>query len=192
MWKTRLLLMLLLGLASGCTALSVRTDYDPEASFPAFRSYAWLERPPATDGAPRVDDNSLLHRRIHTAIDAGLQAAGYTLGDAGEVDFLVSYYLTIDKMTSVTYINNHWGYGPGWGGRYRHHTRPGFYPAFSQPVVNEYEQGTLILDVIQPEGRKLVWRGSVSSELDYSATPEARQGKINKAVTAVLAEFPPP
>jgi hypothetical protein len=182
---------MLLALASGCTSLPVRTDYDPDAGFSAFRTYAWLERPPAADGDPRVDDNPLLHQRIHTAIDAGLQTAGYVTADPGAADFLVSYYIVIDKMTSVTYINNYWGYGSGRVNRY-HHARPGFYPVFSQPVVYEYEQGTLIVDIIQPEGRKLVWRGSASSELDYSATPEARQEKLNKTVTAILAEFPPP
>lgn len=189
-WKTCLIFMLL-ALASGCTSLPVRTDYDPEAGFSAFRTYAWLERPPAADADPRVDDNPLLHQRIHTAIDAGLQTAGYVTADPGAADFLVSYYIVIDKMTSVTYINNYWGYGSGRGNRY-HHARPGFYPVFSPPVVYEYEQGTLIVDIIQPEGRKLVWRGSASSELDYSATPEARQEKLNKTVTAILAEFPPP
>jgi hypothetical protein len=103
----------------------------------------------------------------------------------------VSYYITIDKMTSVSYINNYWGYGPGRGGRYYHDSRPGFYPVFSRPVVFEYEQGSLILDIIQPEGRRLVWRGSASSELEHSATPAARQEKLNQTVNAILAKFPP-
>ena len=189
--RTCLLLILLLGLATGCTSLQVQTDYDPEVDFAGFGSYAWLERPPATDGDPRVDDNPLLHRRIHTAIDAGLQSAGYTRAEHAEADFLISYYVTIDKMTSVTYINNYWGYGPGWGSRYYYHARPGFYPVYSQPATFEYEQGTLILDIIQPEGRRLVWRGSASRELDYSATPEARQERLNNTVNAILAKFPP-
>ena len=190
MSKTCLLLILLLGLATGCSTLQIQTDYDPEVNFSTLRTYAWLERPPAADGDPRVDDNPLLHQRIHTAIDAGLQTAGYTMAGPAEADFLISYYITIDDMTSVTYINNYWGYGPGWGSRY-HHTRPGFYPVYSQPVVFEYEQGTLVLDIIQPEGRKLVWRGVASRELDYSASPEARQERLDKTIDAILANFPP-
>lgn len=184
-------MILLLVLAGGCTSLPVRTDYDPEADLQSLRTYAWLERPAVDEGDPRVDDNPLLHQRIHTAIDAGLQSSGYARAEPAEADFLVSYYITIDKMTSVTYINNYWGYGPGWGYGYYRHPRPGFYPVFSQPTVFEYEQGNLILDIIRPEGRKLVWRGSVSRELDYYSTPEKRQERLNQTVNAILAEFPP-
>lgn len=185
------LLLIVVGFASACTSLPVQTDYDPAVNFSTLRTYAWLERQPAPGGDPRVDDNPLLHQRIHTAIDAGLQSAGYAVAEPAAADFLVSYYITIDKMTSVTYINNYWGYGPGWGSRYYHNTRPGYYPVFSQPVMFEYEQGTLILDIIQPEGRRLVWRGSASGELDYSATPEERQQRLNRTVSAILAKFPP-
>lgn len=178
-------------LLSGCTALPVQTDYDPATDFATLETYAWLERTPDAEGDPRVAANPLLHRRIHAAIDAGLQSAGYTLTAPGEADFLVSYYITVDKMTSVTYINRYWDYAPGRGGRYYHRSRPGFYPVFSDPVVYEYEQGTLILDISRPQGRTLVWRGSASSELDYSATPEQRHQKLNNTVNAILAEFPP-
>lgn len=192
MSKTCLLLILLLAFVTGCTSLPVQTDYDPDVEFSMFRTYAWLERPPATDGDPRVDDNPLLHQRIHTAIDTGLQSAGYSMAEPAAADFLVSYYVTIENMTSVTYINNYWGYGPGRGSR-RHYNRarPGFYPVYSRPVVSEYEQGTLILDIIQPQGRRLVWRGSASQQLDYSADPEARQEKLNTTVSAILENFPP-
>lgn len=185
------LIFVLLGLVTGCTSLPVRTDYDPEVNFAAFRHYAWLERQPAAAGDPRIDDNPLLHQRVRAAIDSGLQAAGYAAADPATADFLVSYYLTIDQMTSVTYINNYWGYGPGSGSRYYRYNRPGFYPVYSEPVVYEYEQGTLVLDFIQPQGRKLVWRGATSSEIDYAASPEARQKKLHRAVNAILAEFPP-
>lgn len=190
MSKNGLLLILLLGLATGCTSLPVRTDYDPAIDFSELETYAWLERTPAAGGDPRIDDNPLLHRRLHSSVDSALQSAGYRMVEAADADFLVSYYITIDDMTSVTYINNYWGYGPGWGSRY-YRRSPGFYPVFSEPVVFEYEQGTLILDIVRPEGRELVWRGAASRELDDSATPEQRQLRIDNTVRAILKEFPP-
>ena len=57
--------------------------------------------------------------------------------------------------------------------------------------VREYEQGTLLLDFVDPETRQLLWRGSASARIRPSSSPEESQKRANEAVAAMLERFPP-
>jgi len=57
--------------------------------------------------------------------------------------------------------------------------------------VYQYEEGSLVLDVIDPAQSELVWRGTASKAIDRSWTPEERETEVREAVRALLAEFPP-
>ncbi len=176
-------LLLWLGLA-GCSSMQLAWDYDAQAAFPVLHSYDWLPVP--EPGASQVRDN-LLDARIRSAVDAQLQKKGF-LRDIGSPDFLVAYHIAIDERLSVTYLNELYGYGPGWGNpRYlRSYGRPG-----REATVSEYQVGTLILDVVQAQDRRLIWRGSASAEVYPDLSPEAREKRIRTAVEKILAPFPP-
>lgn len=55
----------------------------------------------------------------------------------------------------------------------------------------EYEEGTLILDVVDPKSKELMWRGSAQDEVNFKSTPEKAQAQINEAVNGMLEHFPP-
>jgi hypothetical protein len=52
--------------------------------------------------------------------------------------------------------------------------------------------GTLGVDIYDPAAKQLVWRGSATKTIDERANPQKRQQNINKAVTKLLKNFPPP
>lgn len=184
-WLSLLLLVIGVG---GCATLEVSTDFDPQARFSGLETYRWVKKPQPPTGDPRIDDNSLLDARVHSAVDRHLAARGYRLIAEGRPDFLVGYYVTLDKETSVSVINDYWGYAPVWvhGGFHGHYGL-----GYSQAFVSTYEKGTLILDIVKPNGRALMWRGAVSDELVSADSPAARQRQIDAAVEALLARFPP-
>jgi hypothetical protein len=80
----------------------------------------------------------------------------------------------------VTY----WNYGyPFW--------RPWRWWAYGPaPVeqVNEYTQGTIIVDVIDPNTKQLLWRGQGVS--DVSDDPRTYARELAKTVTAIVDKFP--
>ena len=58
--------------------------------------------------------------------------------------------------------------------------------------VTTYEEGTLLLDVVDGRTNELVWRGAASTRINPDRTPQERTELIRTAVQKMLKDFPPP
>jgi hypothetical protein len=56
--------------------------------------------------------------------------------------------------------------------------------------VRQYDEGTLIIDIIDMAEQKLVWRGIRSGAMSQSPTVEESTENINNAVNQILAQLP--
>lgn len=167
--------------ASGCSSISVKQDYDREADFSALKTYDWMQTPPAATGDVKaaLERNSLLDKRVRSGVDAQLSAKGYQKETAGP-DFYVIYHTGIEDKVNVT----DWGYGYAGYGRYG-------MGAVHSVDVYEYQEGTLIVDVIDAKTKQLIWRGFATGTVDPDADAEKREKKLNEAITKMMAQFPP-
>ena len=58
--------------------------------------------------------------------------------------------------------------------------------------MREWDEGTLVLDVVDGKSSKLVWRASAQAEVSTEPPPpEDRDETLNQAVDKMLADFPP-
>jgi hypothetical protein len=163
-----------------CSGIRVTTDYDPSADFSNVRSYAWFDQQSGVQG-DRADVTSLLDRRIRSAVDAELQRKGIQLVDNSQARALVSYHLGVETKLDVDTVNTGYGYG-----------RYGRYGGIdTTTTVREYQEGTLLIDVIDPSSKQLIWRGTGQATIRRSSTPEEREKRINEAVKQILEKFPP-
>ncbi|HXV27477.1 MAG TPA: DUF4136 domain-containing protein [bacterium] len=181
--------LVFLGLtAAGCAGISVSSDYDSNANFTGFKTYDWAGLQPIT-GNPRLD-NDILHERIRNAVDREFAAKGYQKIAGGSPDFKVAYHVGLeDKIDVMTF--NYYDYGyPAYYGTYGFRHQMGAWPA-SQTSVYQYEEGTLILDIVDPATKKLIWRGTAKAEVSVSDSPEKKEARIDKAVHKILLQFPP-
>jgi len=169
-----LLVILILGLID-CSTLSVNTKHEQSVSFSDLKTYDWMPTPQKLIDDPRVDWK-LLESRVHTAVDKELSAKGFSRLTSGSPDFLVGYQATLDKKVVTTSLD--------YSSRYRY-TRPPGWASF------EYEEGTLILDIVESKTRKLIWQGTARDEVGFSRSPEEKQEQINEAVRLMLENFPP-
>ena len=176
---------------AGCSTMEISTDFDPTANFAGLKTYAWLDEPRKATGDPRIDDNPFLEGRIHTAVDRELAAKGFVVESSETPDFLVAYHVSLDQQRSVQHLNDYYGYGPGWGYTYAGARQPGYYASPSSTYVYTYDEGTLILDIVKPEERQLMWRGSARDEVRFSSNPGKESGQLNEAVSRMLEQFPP-
>ncbi|MFY2557522.1 DUF4136 domain-containing protein [Corallococcus terminator] len=182
---------LLLGLAlTACASIDVSSNYDPSAvqQLDGYKTYAWLPQPEGTD--KRIY-NPIVGGEVQRAADDYLQSHGYQKVDAGaNPDFLIGWHGAIDNKIEADTVNSYYGYpyDPMWDPFYG-----GGPVVMSAPetYVREYEQGTLLLDIVDARSKKLVWRGQAQSEIDDNAKAEKQQSNINKAVTEMLERFPP-
>jgi hypothetical protein len=176
--KVLVLIVAALMVLAGCgSSVSVTTDYDKEADFGKLKSFAWMDVPTTAVGDVKAaaERNTLLDKRIKAAVNKELETKGYEMNEASP-DFVMMYHVGIDDKINVT----DWGYGypsPYWGGH--------------NVSVYQYTQGTLILDIVDPVAKQLIWRGEAQGTVDPDASPEDREYRLGNAVTKLLESFPP-
>ena len=95
---------------------------------------------------------------------------------------LIVYHTGLKDKIDVT--SRGYGYRPGYYGRGHY---GGGYGAGGLDV-RTYKEGTLILDIVDPETMQLIWRGWAVDALNDL---ENASMYINKAVREILARFPP-
>ena len=182
------LVLLLLSLfpLSGCKTIDVNSDWDPAYDFGRLQTWKWSEESQMPTGNQTFDSDGLLSRRVQVAVAQNLAARGYVETETSQADFEVAWFFTVEDRTDVTTVNDYHGYGGaryGWyGGGY----------STSHTMVDNYKQGTLIIDVKAGEPEQLVWRGSGTARLKEKNDPATAQARANEAVASILAQFPPP
>jgi hypothetical protein len=174
--------LLLTWLAVGCVGVRARSDFDPNARFDSYRSFAWLSEEPGTlSGGPGTEGvDPLLARRIRESIERHLESRGYRkLDDPATADFVVSFSMgsreRIEIQSSPALGGGYYGYG-------------GWYAGTSLSAT-AYTEGTLSIDVFDGTSHQAVWHGWASKRLDESAN---RAALVDEVVRAILAKFPPP
>ncbi len=172
------LLVSLLSIA--CSSMSFNHDWDRDADFASYRTYAWLDQSndPASGNAQLARrQNSLLTKRVRTAADVELGQKGLTI-NTDSPDLLLVFHTGLQDKVNVTdygyrYSYDYWG----WGGR--------------NIDVYQYTEGTLIIDMIDRNTHELVWRGSATATMDEQASSQKREETIAKAVMGILEKYPP-
>ena len=169
----------------GCAGVEVEIDHDKSYPFQSLKAFTWMPDTDKRKGDPRVY-NDLADARVKNAVQAELIAKGYRKVEAeAEADFMVGYHsLLQDKMSAKT-VNDFYGYQGVWSNGYW------YQPGLPQTYVYEYEQGTLLLDIVDAESQRLVWRGSAQAELDRNPSPAKREKRLKNAVAEILKGFPP-
>jgi len=178
---------LLIGLALGlsaCNEFKVQTDHDVTADFTMFKTFAFAGLADVNKGG--IYDNTLMDKRIESAVVRELTAKGLRQVGVGDPqDLLVQYWLNVqDKQrlesggTSVGVARGPYG-GYGWGAGYG-----------GGVTTYDYKEGTLILDLIEPAKKQLVWRATIVGTLQDSTKDNVELG--NKAIAEAFESYPPP
>ena len=173
---------------TACASVDVRTVTSPDANLGALHTFKVMAnaKPRSPSGAQSANDpmlvNSVSSRALRADLVKGFTNRGYVLSD--NPDFAVAYYASTKEKLNVTYWDYGYDYYPrwwgGWGG--------GFGPGPNDPTVTQYTQGTVIVDVINPTTKDLLWRGQgVATVSDNEAQYEQ---DLWKTVTAILDKFP--
>ena len=177
--KTLPLLALLI-LLSSCSSVKVVADYDKEAKFNDYKTFAFFKT-----GIDKAEISDLDKRRILRAIEAELLAKGFTKSE--KPDLLGSLFTKSQQRVDV--YNNSWGNGGwSWGGY------AGFGPSWGwgwnqQPSVSTSMQGHLYIDLIDANKKELVWQGMGTGYL--SRNMEKKEARIKEFVTKIMEKYPP-
>ena len=193
MKKIQFLFLPLLALVflSSCVSVRVVSDYDRQASFKDYKTYAYYKT-----GIDRAQISDLDKKRILTAIDSEMAAKGFVKSE--RPDLLVSIFTKEREQVNV-YNNNFgwggwgwgwggygawrwggWGWGPGWGG----------WGGWG-PTVSTRTEGSLYIDLIDTRSKELVWQGRGVGTLNNISNIDKKEERIRKFVSEILAAYPP-
>ena len=118
----------------------------------------------------------IVDRRIERAIQGELTAKGFERVTE-DPDFRVTFNTVTKTRTEIS------DFGPTLLRRYPYYGYRGRY--FE---MNEYEEGTFLIDIIDGANQQLVWRGAYVQRLGWSAPNEA---EVQEIVSSILGDFPP-
>ena len=170
---------------SGCSSLTVTSDYDRSIDFTQYKTYSYYGWAKDSDSLL----NDLDKRRIESAFEAEFKKRGLTYKEMGG-DLVVSLFVVIENKTQTTanttydspmYYGRYRGYGPGWG----------WGPTYATTTVStyDYQVGTLVCDVFDHTDKKLIWEGIASRTLD-SGGKSNQEERIQKGVAKLMMEYP--
>ncbi len=167
---------------------NIHTDYNPDYDFSQIKTY-YLSIDHNKDYRSQ-QGVSLVDQRIEKAIRENLNARGYTEVAKEQADTLVSYHVTTKDRVRVRNYNNNVGYsryGYGYGYGYGHYGSVGY---GTQTEVQNYQEGILLIDMVDPTMKKVVWRGQGSKKIDKSLSTQEFNVILNEYITALFNKIP--
>jgi hypothetical protein len=175
---TRLSPVLVVGLALfACRSVHVHVDYDPEEDFSGYQRFAWYPGSADQSGNLAVQ-NPLIDARVRQAVERTLTEKGFEKAGPGSADFYVAYHLSVESRLDTYTVDRYYG-------------RYGWTMSIPETRVDQYEEGTLVIDVADARDRELVWRGTGTRRIERSPTPEETTQNVDRAVAEILDSFPP-
>ena len=167
---------LILLFVTSCVSVRVASDYDKEANFNDYKTFAFYKT-----GIDKAEISDLDKRRILRAIEAEMLAKGFTKSE--NPDILVSIFTKSREKINV-YNNNNWGpYGYGW------RWSPWYWNDFNNTSVTRSTEGTLFIDLIDAGKKELVWQGMGSGYLTRNM--EKKEARIQEFVKSIMEKYPP-
>lgn len=175
------LLLLVVACASGP---SVYTTAAPGADLASYQRFAFVD-PLGTD---RGGYASLVSQQLVFSTRRELELRGLEfVDDADQADLLVNFFGHLDEKIRTRQVADPW-YGHSF-----YDFRYGYYnswPTYSTSTeVQQYSQGTLVIDLIDARTRQMVWEGTARNEVTERSRREAAN-RLDEAVTRIFEDFP--
>jgi hypothetical protein len=163
-------------LLSSCSSVKVAADYDREANFDNYKTFAFFK-----PGIDKAEINDIDKRRILKAIETELMAKGLTKSE--NPDMLVSIFTKSNQRVDI--YNNAWGTGGwGWGG----FNRWGW--GMNRNQISTKIEGELFIDLVDAEKKELIWQGSGTGYL-VTRNIDKKEARIKEFVAKTMMQFPP-
>ena len=145
----------------------ITTDYDHKANFAQYKTYSWGKIQTA---------NGLWDERVKSAIATQLAAKGWTEEPSGG-DVVVTARDAIHNQQELNTFYD--GFG-GW--------RRGGGLGMSTTTVDNYQVGTLLVQLFDAQSKNLIWQSSATGTLSSNSDKNIKL--LDKNVQKMFGHFP--
>lgn len=174
------ILVLLLALVSLSCSRKVTIEREPNIVIEQYQTYTWNTLETTKSSHPFYQSNEL-NQLIISEIDKGLVKKGFKR-NLGNADFLVDFHIYVQEQKFQNLICPTGFYR---GERYMPDLGNSIY--CESPEVVNYDDGTLIIDIVDAHTTQLVWRGSMNDIID---NPSFSGDIFKKKAKLILKKFP--
>jgi hypothetical protein len=173
---TRLALVALPALAlAGCATMNVSSYVVRGVDFTQYRTYAWGPTEARPTGDPRLDSNPFFKDRLEGAVERQLTTKRFEKSTSTTPDLLIHYHAHVTQRFEVNTVDRNRGYCSD----------------DCEPTAGEYDEGTLVLDMVDARTNKVVWRGSARGVVNgLIDNQNLMEQKIDEAVRRMLEPLP--
>ena len=182
--RRTLVLLAALAFAPAALAAKPNIQWNKDYDFSHIKTFAWQE--PVAPSLAQSDP--FMHKFIQDEIEKRLTAAGLMKAAAGAApDMLVTYHGSVQNQVQLQSDSFGYGFG-GYGG-----SSWGMYgygaagPVSTTTRVVNYQEGTLVVDIVDPTKKELVWRGSTTPILISDSNDKTKKN-ISKALDAMVKQ----
>ena len=170
MSTTRLAGIITLFALTGCASMNVSSYVARGVDLREHRAYNWAPVDARPTGDPRLDNNRFFHERVQAAVDQQLTSRGFE--KSASPDLIVHYHASVSQDIRIT------------AGE-----RSGGHCDECQPEV--YDEGTLLIDLVDARTNQLVWRGWAKDSIDGMIDNQKwMEQKIDEAVARIIKKLP--
>jgi len=171
---------LLIAIAS-CTTVKVDQS---SANLSKYRTYAFMD-PDVKAGKNPLYYNDIATQNVESVVDNALLNKGLTKNESNP-DLLIGYHFFVEQKTRT--VNDPPMYGPymGWGRWGWRGWAPGYW-GWGRSRTETYNDGTLVVDMVDARRKKLVWRGSIENAV---TNPNMITEQLPREVNKILEKYP--
>jgi hypothetical protein len=158
----RIIVVLFLAILGFSCTRNLHIEREPNIFIEQYRTYGW-NKLEATKAAHPLYSSFELNQAIVRAIDKNLAKKGFRINIATP-DFLVDFHIYVEEQKFQNLVCEAGFYR---GERYLTDLSQRTY--CESPKIVNYDDGTLIIDIVDAQTGQLVWRGTAGEIIDNPA-----------------------
>jgi hypothetical protein len=160
--------VVMLLISTGCSGIyGLDYDYDKDTDFAELEYFDWGQDRQCSDYDPRIIDV------VRTAIETHLHSKGF-LHSKTQPQFLVMTLCETDQRLVSPSDPYAAAFAP-----------------YTGTLPEYYQETSILLDFVTPDGRISIWRGSISADFSQVETSDEMRKTIDTMVDKILNKFPP-
>ena len=172
------LFAMILLLSFACSPVSkVNTETEPGVNLYQYTSFDWLDNQTSVHGNSGPQWlNERTEKSIRTAVESEMRKYGFSRCETNP-DLMLHYHVVVKN--EVFYIRDWWCDEESWAQYGRCHRL--------KPM--NYQEGTLIVDMMDAKTGNQVWRGAATGAMENVSADKA-DSRIQEAVRLILKKLP--
>lgn len=171
-------------LAACSSGPAIETDYDRTMDFSQYKTYAFFN----PMGIENPNYSSIFGSIFRDAISKEMESRGYVMSN--NPDLMINVSGRLQDKTKVTTTSDPYMGGGYYGYRRGAYGTWGGYGYGTQTHVSNYTEGTINVDMVDIEHKRMVWEGVAVGRIKENKTNEETRTNIYAGIKEMFTGYP--